>query len=107
MPTPIQPLFTLQDGSGYTGRMFNNDVKTVLTGKIDNSLGPLTSHSFRAGMATMMAEAGCSDDQIQLAGRWSSDAFKLYVKTARLRRAVMAASILNCLKNTGALTNRY
>ena len=106
-PNPNQPLFTLQDGSGYTGRMFNEDVKTLLTGRIDTSLGPLTTHSFRAGMATMMAEAGCTDDQIQLAGRWSSDAFKLYVKTARPRRAIMAACIWNRLKTTMALTNRH
>ena len=104
---PNQPLFTLQDGSGYTGAMFNEDVKTLLSGKIDTSLGPLTTHSFRAGLATMMAEAGCTDDQIQLAGRWSSDAFKLYVKTARPRRAIMAASIWNRLKTTMALTNRH
>ena len=103
---PHQPLFKLQDGSGYTGRMFNEDIKTLLAGKIDDSLGPLTTHSFRAGMATMMAEAGCSDDQIQLAGRWSSDAFKLYVKTARPRRAIMAADIWNQLLACRALTNR-
>ena len=106
-PNPNQPLFTLQDGSGYTGRMFNEDVKTLLTGRIDTSLGPLTTHSFRAGMATMMAEAGCTNDQIQLAGRWSSDAFKLYIKTARPRRAIMAASIWNRLKTTMALTNQH
>ena len=106
-PNPNQPLFTLQDGSGYTGRMFNEDVKTLLTGRIDTSLGPLTTYSFRAGMATMMAEAGCTDDQIQLAGRWSLDAFKLYVKTARPRRAIMAACIWNRLKTTMALTNRH
>ena len=107
VPNPNQPLFTLQDGSGYTGRMFNKDVKTLLTGRIDTSLGPLTTYSFRAGMATMMAEAGCTDDQIQLAGRWSLDAFKLYVKTARPRRAIMAACIWNRLKTTMALTNRH
>ena len=107
VPNPNQPLFTLQDGSGYTGRMFNEDVKTLMTGRIDTSLGPLTTHSFRAGMATMMAEAGCTDDQIQLAGRWSSDAFKLYVKTARPRRAIMAACIWNRLKTTMALPNRH
>ena len=105
--TPNQPFFTLQDRSGYTGRLFNDDVKTLLAGKIDNSLGPLKTLSFRAGMVTMMAEAGCSDDQIQLAGRWSSDAFKLYVKTARPRRAVMAANIWNRLKETRALTNHH
>ena len=105
-PNPNQPLFTLQDGSGYTGKLFNEDIRTLLTGKIDTSLGPLTSHSFRAGLATMMAEAGCTNDQIQLAGRWSSDAFKLYVKTARPRRAIMAANIWNRLKTTRALTNQ-
>ena len=103
---PNQPLFKLQDGSGYTGKMFNEDIKTLLMGRIDQSLGPLTTHSFRAGMATMMAEAGCSDDQIQLAGRWSSDAFKLYVKTARPRRAIMAADIWNQLSACRILTNR-
>ena len=107
VPNSDQPLLALQDGSGYTGRMFNDDVKTLLTGRIDVSLGPLTTHSFRAGMATMMGEAGCTDEQIQLAGRWSSDAFKLYIKTARPRRAVMAASIWEPLKNTRALTNRH
>ena len=40
-PTPNQPLFTLRDGSGYTGRMFNEDIKTLLTGKLTAVLVPL------------------------------------------------------------------
>ena len=49
VPNPNQLLLTQQDGSGYTGRMFNDDVKMLLTGRIDVSLGPLRTHSFRNG----------------------------------------------------------
>ena len=81
--------------------MFNQDLKQLLMGKLDLSLGPLTSHSFRAGLATMMAKAGCPDKDIQLTGRWTSTAFKSYVKTARPKRAALAASIWNTLAESG------
>ena len=96
-----QPFAKTVSGKGYTGRMFNEDLKQLLRGKLDLSLGPLTSHSFRAGLATMMAKAGCSDKDIQLTGRWTSTAFKSYVKTARTRRAALAASIWNTLTESG------
>ena len=70
-------------------------------GKLDLLLGPLTSHSFRVGLATMMAKAGCPDKDIQLTGRWTSTAFKSYVKTARPNRAALAASIWNTLAQSG------
>ena len=89
-----QPFATTSNGKGYAGRMCNEDLKTLLRGKLDPSLGPLTLHSFTAGLATMMAKAGCSDRDIQLTGRWTSTAFKSYVKTARPKRA---ASIWNRL----------
>ena len=54
-----QPFATTSNGKGYTGKMFNEDLKRLLMGKLDLTLGPLTSHSFRAGLATMMAKAGC------------------------------------------------
>ena len=95
--TPIQPLATMSDGTGYTGRMFNEDIKLFLNDKVDLSQGPITSHSFRAGLATMMAKAGCSDSEIQLTGRWTSTAFKSYVKTARPKQAALAASIWTTL----------
>ena len=77
--------------------MFNEDLKTLLRGKLDPLLGPLTSHSFRAGLATMMAKVGCSDKDFQLTGRWTSTAFKSYVKIARPKQAAIAASIWNKL----------
>ena len=91
----------MSDGTGYTGRMFNNNLKHFLKDKVDLSQGPIMSHSFRAGLATMMAKAGCSDKEIQLTGRWTSTAFKSYVKTARPKRAALAASIWNTLTDSG------
>ena len=93
-----QPLATMSNGTGYTGRMFNDDIKHLLKGKVDLSQGPITSHSFRAGLATMMAKARCTDKDIRLTGRWTSTAFKSYMKTARQKRAALAASIWNTLQ---------
>ena len=104
MMTPTeseQPFAMTRDGKGYTGQMFNNDLKQLLAGKLDPTLGPLTSHSFRAGLPTMMGKAGFPDKDIQLAGRWTSTAFKAYVKTARPKRAALAASIWNTLTESG------
>ena len=99
--TSAKPLAMMNNGTGYTGRMFNKDLKHLLRGKVDLSLRSLTSHSFRAGLATMLAKAGCSDKDIQLTGRWTSTAFKSYVKTARPKRAALAASIWNTLTESG------
>ena len=39
-------------------------------------------HSFRIGAATSAAFRGESDAQIRAAGRWSSDAFRKYIRVA-------------------------
>ena len=96
-----QPFATTSNGKGYTGRMFNEDLKHLLRGKLDPLLGPLMSYSFRAGLSTMMAMAGCSEKDIQLKGRWTSTALKSYVKTARPKWAAIAASIWNKLTESG------
>ena len=38
-----------------------------------------SGHSFRRGAASSAAAAGYSDYEIQLLGRWRSDAYKLYI----------------------------
>lgn len=40
----------------------------------------LTSHSFRIGAATEAVRRGFSDDEIRRMGRWSSSAFKNYIR---------------------------
>ncbi|KAI8519748.1 hypothetical protein Bbelb_030050 [Branchiostoma belcheri] len=39
-----------------------------------------TAHSFRIGAATHAASSGASDAQLRALGRWSSDAFKSYIR---------------------------
>ena len=73
--------------------MFNDNLKHFLKDKMDLSWEPITSHSFRAGLATMMAKARCTDFEIQLTGRWTSTGFKSYIKTAGPKRAILAMSI--------------
>ena len=40
----------------------------------------IAGHSLRSGGATSLAEAGADFDTIQAAGRWSSDAFRIYIR---------------------------
>ena len=95
--TGKMPLIRTADGSNYTGKDFNKDLRIILKGVVNYEAGPLTSHSFRAGLATWMAKAGCSDAEIQLTGRWKSDAFLRYIKTSRVSRAVQAADLVEKL----------
>ncbi len=41
---------------------------------------PITTHSFRAGRATDLFDSKHSDSYIQKVGRWSSNAFKRYIR---------------------------
>ena len=89
-----QPLVQCANGTNYTGAEFNADLKLLLAGRVDYSKGAITSHSFRAGLATWMARAGFSDEEIMLTGRWKSQAFLRYIKTARTTRAIQAADLV-------------
>ena len=82
----------------YTTKDFNADLKKLLGGHI--KYGKLTGHSFRAGLATLMAQAGFEDKDIQSIGRWSSDAFKKYIKLPRLIRVNMAKKIRKFLETS-------
>ena len=82
---PSDPLFML-DGFGYTRQNFNSDIKHLLQDVIDYNKGKLLSHSFRSGLVTAMARAGFSQENIQLVGRWSSEAYLNYIKQGRSAR---------------------
>ena len=84
--SPTKPAFRKEDGSCMTGSQFNKDVKSVLGKGINYEENKYLSHSFRAGLASMMAESGYNDGEIKRQGRWHSKAFQLYCKTGRASR---------------------
>lgn len=66
------PVFRLPNGSCLTGNRFNKEIKALLGKYINYDEKKYLSHSFRAGMASMMAAAGMRDEDIMRQGRWHS-----------------------------------
>ena len=80
------PLMTREDKSLWTGKCLNK-LLIPLTNGIQKPGGKrILSHSFRAGIPTLMARAGYSDTEIQRQGRWRSSAFLSYCKLGRASR---------------------
>nr|XP_055071049.1 carbohydrate-responsive element-binding protein-like [Misgurnus anguillicaudatus] len=76
------PLFTDDYKRPVTRFWFQKHLKTVLLQSgIPADL--FSSHSFRIGAATTAAQKGLSQQQIQALGRWSSEAFKTYIRSNR------------------------
>ena len=89
-----KPLFRLANGENYTGTNFNRDLKSLLKEVVDYEVAPITSHSFRRGLATFMRKQGCySDEEIMRIGRWHSRAFEAYIIAPREVRARLAAEL--------------
>lgn len=73
------PLFLHGNNTPITRYQFNEQLKLALQFSGFNT-ERFKSHSFRIGAATAAAAQGASDSQIQQLGRWSSDAFKKYIR---------------------------
>ena len=79
-PAGPGPLFIYQDGSYLSKAKLGQALNRVLTAAgIDPTF--YKGHSFRIGAATTAAACGVEDSLIQKMGRWSSDAFRLYIRT--------------------------
>jgi hypothetical protein len=88
-----RPLFVLESGTPLTGRKLNSYLKTLLEPYIDYNKGSITTHSFRAGVPSMLAAAGHDTEEIKRVGRWSSNAVEKYIKLERTKRVSMAKKI--------------
>lgn len=73
------PLFVFPSGIPILRREFDNTLRQALQFCGLDS-GRFKGHSFRIGAASAAAAAGKSDTQIRLLGRWSSDAFRKYIR---------------------------
>ena len=74
-------LFAYPDGSPMLRREFDVALKQLLI-FCGYQTSAFKGHSFRIGAATAAALWGESDAQIRAAGRWTSDAFRRYIRIA-------------------------
>jgi hypothetical protein len=72
------PFFVHANGSAVSRGTFNNRLKDSLMYSGDNTVH-MSSHSFRIGGATHLAQRGFSDDEIKRLGRWKSNALVSYI----------------------------
>ena len=81
-----KPFMTRQDGRITTKDWLNRFLKKALEEVINYEEFTVSSHSFRAGVASAMARCGYSDEEIQRQGRWRSEAFLKYIRLGRSQR---------------------
>ncbi|KAI2666821.1 hypothetical protein H4Q32_026527 [Labeo rohita] len=76
--SPQEPLFLTENGKMATRFWFNKHFLKVLSA---SGISPehYSLHSFRIGAATTAASAGISDETTRVMGRWSSEAYRLYI----------------------------
>ena len=77
-PSP-GPLFCYVDGHPLTQQQLSSTVQAILNST--GYHGSYSGHSFRIGAATTTASWGVPDHLIKTLGRWSSDAYQLYIRT--------------------------
>lgn len=85
------PLFVFADGSPLTRPKLNARLQALLAAA--GWQGRYTLHSFRVGAATTAASLGFPDYLIQAMGRWSSDAYKVYIKLPQQRLKFASKSL--------------
>jgi hypothetical protein len=77
------PLFVDNAGTVLRNSYFQSTTKLLLTASgFDASL--YSGHSFRAGGATSAADAGFSDWEIKMLGRWASNAYNVYLRNPKV-----------------------
>lgn len=81
-----RPFASRSSGRIMTKAFLNKFIKEALQNVVDYEKWTVSSHSFRAGVATGMARAGYSDEEIQRQGRWRSEAFLKYIRLGRAQR---------------------
>ena len=73
------PLFLLANGQPLSRSILTDWLRQIFsTAGIE---GNFSSHSFRIGAATVAARNGIPDHLIQALGRWTSNAYQLYIRT--------------------------
>ena len=73
------PLFLFANRQPLTRTSLTDWLRQIMTSA--RIPGNFSSHSFRIGAAAVAAHSGIPDHLIQTMGRWSSNAYQLYIRT--------------------------
>jgi hypothetical protein len=73
------PLFCSRSGAAVTRKDFLAAVRSALS-LLGVDSNRFNTHSFRIGGASHLAMSEASDEQIRQLGRWSSNAFRAYIR---------------------------
>ena len=104
----LDPLFTRPDHTSMTGARFKKGVDFAIAQYLPNNkelYADLKNHSLRSGIPTMCQENDIhiDEDILKLLGRWSSPAYKAYMKSfegALKARKYMENTILSQIDKT-------
>ena len=81
------PVFRWDSGRNITLGRMNKILKEILHPVVDYREGQLGIHCFRNSVPSLMRELGYEDELIKAQGRWTSEAFRRYIKkTKKVRR---------------------
>ena len=80
---PDMPVFRWEDGRCITPRFLNRWMKTASADLPGYPVSSLSTHSFRAGITSILGSLGVDPDLIKEVGRWRSDAWLRYAKEGR------------------------
>jgi hypothetical protein len=87
------PLFRFENGTPLTSTRMNKLMHLLLGPYTKAEIGSFCGHSFRIGLASLLASSGLTDEELQAAGRWSSRAFEVYMKLKRTKRSSVGRKI--------------
>ncbi len=90
----LDPLFVDDSNHPVTRFWFQKHLKLIIT-QAGLPAENFSCHSFRIGAATTAAQKGLSQNQIQTLGRWSSDAFKSYIRYNQLHIREAHLALIN------------
>ena len=96
--TDNNPIF-MEGNVCFTGREFNKILSNFTKSITDGTDGVIRPHSFHSGVESEIGIRGFSDADIQAQGRWTSHAFKAYLKLDRLKRLKFTQRIADIIKD--------
>ena len=99
------PVYRWEDGSNVTARDFNNHLQSLLKDDLNYDDMKISSHSFRAGVASTMAKLGYGEEMIQLQGRWQSQAYLRYCRLGRANKLSDQFNLFNSLAREAESNN--